>query len=89
MLVSGIAQRMDGFNDMEENDDDRTHVLVRDLRPPFLDGKLVFTKQLEPINPVREPTGDLAVVARKGSHLVRQRREMQERQKVRLEIKLS
>lgn len=47
--------------DLDEEDQGKQHILIRDLRPPFLDGKVVFTKQLEPINPVRDPTGDLAV----------------------------
>ena len=59
------------------------HILVRDLKPPFLDGKIVFTKQLEPVNPIRDPTSDMAIMSRKGSQLVREKREQQERQKVR------
>ena len=43
---------------------------------------MVFTKQLEPINPVRDPTADMAIVARKGSRLVKEKREQQERAKV-------
>ena len=54
---------------------------MRNLRPPFLDGKVVFTTQLEPVQVLRDPTADLAVVARKGSHLVREKREQQERAK--------
>lgn len=46
--------------ELDEQDDNKQHILIRDLRPPFLDGKVVFTRQLDPINPVRDPTGDLA-----------------------------
>ncbi len=57
----------------------KTHVLVRDLRPPFLDGQTIMSKQLEPINPLRDPTADLATVARKGSRLVKEKREQREK----------
>ena len=55
--------------------------MVHDLKPPFLDGRTVFTKQLEPINPVRDPTSDMAIFSRKGSALVKEKREQAERAK--------
>ncbi|KAJ3050328.1 DEAH-box RNA helicase prp16 [Rhizophlyctis rosea] len=81
MLTSGVVQRREVDPDFEDDSEARVHVLVRDLKPPFLDGKMVFTKQLEPVQSVRDPTADLAVVARKGSLLVREKREQQERAK--------
>jgi hypothetical protein len=54
---------------------------VHDLKPPFLDGRTVFTKQLATIDPVRDPTSDMAVFSRKGSALVREKREQAERAK--------
>ncbi|KND04589.1 uncharacterized protein SPPG_00308 [Spizellomyces punctatus DAOM BR117] len=81
MLTSGVVQRKEVDTDFDDDQEGRVHVLVRDLKPPFLDGKIVFTKQLEPVQSVRDPTSDLAVVARKGSKLVREKREQQERAK--------
>ncbi|KAI8799530.1 P-loop containing nucleoside triphosphate hydrolase protein [Cladochytrium replicatum] len=81
MMRSGIAQRAAIDPDFEDEDETRVHLLVRDLKPPFLDGKMVFTKQLEPVQPVKDPTSDLAVFSRKGSRLVREKREQQERAK--------
>ena len=44
MLTSGVAQRRDHAQDFEDDDDStRVHLLVHDLKPPFLDGKTVFT----------------------------------------------
>ena len=43
---------------------------------------MIFTKQLESINPVRDPAGDLATVARAGSKLIQEKREQRERAKV-------
>ncbi|KAJ3063984.1 DEAH-box RNA helicase prp16, partial [Podochytrium sp. JEL0797] len=81
MLTSGVVQRMDHDADAEEDQESRIHILVRDLKPPFLDGKIVFTKQIETVSSVKDPTSDLAVFARAGSKLVRERREQEERRK--------
>lgn len=50
---------------------------VVDTKPPFLDGRVVFTKQAEPIMPLKDPTSDMAIIARKGSALVREIHEKQ------------
>ena len=42
---------------------------------------MVFTKQVEAIQHVRDPTSDLAIFSRKGSRLVREKRDQAERQK--------
>ncbi|KAI1356796.1 P-loop containing nucleoside triphosphate hydrolase protein [Xylaria sp. FL0043] len=82
MLTSGVAQRRglgDDFNDDDEGT--RVHLLVHDLKPPFLDGRTVFTKQLEPVPAVRDYQSDMAVFSRKGSRVVKERRQQRERQK--------
>lgn len=82
MLTSGVAQRRgveDGLEDDEEGT--RIHILVHDLKPPFLDGRKVFTKQLDPVPAVRDPQSDMAVFSRKGSKVVKERRQQRERQK--------
>lgn len=82
MLTSGVAQRRDYDNDFEEDDDGtRIHLMVHDLRPPFLDGRTIFTKQLDPVPAVRDPQSDMAVFSRKGSKVVREKRQQKERQK--------
>jgi pre-mRNA-splicing factor ATP-dependent RNA helicase DHX38/PRP16 len=83
MLTSGVAQRRDFEGDFlpEDEEGTRVHLLVHDLRPPFLDGRTIFTKQLEPISAVRDPQSDMAVFSRKGSKVVRDRRQQRERQK--------
>jgi pre-mRNA-splicing factor ATP-dependent RNA helicase DHX38/PRP16 len=82
MLQSGVAQRRhfdDDFNDDEEST--RVHILVHDLKPPFLDGKTVFTKQIEPVPAVRDPQSDMAVFSRRGSRVVKEKRQQKERAK--------
>ncbi|KAH9855789.1 P-loop containing nucleoside triphosphate hydrolase protein [Lenzites betulinus] len=81
MLTSGVATRKEIDLDFEDESESTVHVMVHDLKPPFLDGRTVFTKQLEPINPVRDPTSDMAVFSRKGSALVKEKREQAERAK--------
>ncbi|KAI1828529.1 P-loop containing nucleoside triphosphate hydrolase protein [Xylaria intraflava] len=82
MLTSGVAQRRglgDDFDD--DNEGTRVHLLVHDLKPPFLDGRTVFTKQLEPVPAVRDYQSDMAVFSRKGSRVVKERRQQRERQR--------
>lgn len=82
MQTSGVGPaRIFDVDNINDDSEDRVHLLVHDLKPPFLNGKTVFTKQLEPVNPVRDPTSDLAMFAKKGSRLVRERKERAERQK--------
>ncbi|KAJ1020455.1 hypothetical protein NDA13_005772 [Ustilago tritici] len=70
LQTSGVGPRTAiDLDNMDDEDEDRVHLLVHDLKPPFLDGKTVFTKQLEPINPVKDGLSDMAVFARKGSRL--------------------
>jgi len=82
MLTSGVAQRRDMGADFEDDEEaTRVHLLVHDLRPPFLDGKTIFTKQIDPVPAVRDYQSDMAVFSRKGSKVVKERRQQRERQK--------
>ncbi|XP_017562795.1 pre-mRNA-splicing factor ATP-dependent RNA helicase PRP16 isoform X1 [Pygocentrus nattereri] len=81
MLTSGVVQRLEVDEDFEEDSAARVHLLVHNLVPPFLDGRIVFTKQPEPVIPVKDPTSDMAIISRKGSQLVRKHREQKERKK--------
>lgn len=69
--------------DFQTDDDVRVVLLVHDARPPFLDGRYVFTKQSEPVLPLRDPTSDMAVIAKNGSKLVKEIREKKEQNKSR------
>ena len=82
MLGSGVAQRRDHAQDFEDDDETtRVHLLIHDLKPPFLDGKTIFTKQLDPVPAVRDNQSDMAVFSRKGSKVVKEKRQQKERQK--------
>lgn len=58
-------------------------LLVHDTKPPFLDGRVVFTKQNELVLPLKDPTSDMAVIARNGSKLVKEIRDKKEASKSR------
>ena len=58
--------------DFDNDSDRRTILLVHDPPPPFLDGRILFTKQAEPVLPLRDPTSDMAVIAKSGSRLVKE-----------------
>ncbi|XP_073997348.1 ATP-dependent RNA helicase l(1)G0007 isoform X1 [Rhodnius prolixus] len=81
MLTSGVVQNVEVDEDYDEENEARVHLLVHNIVPPFLDGRIVFTKQPEPVIPVKDPTSDMALVSRKGSPLVRAYREQKERKK--------
>jgi len=81
MITSGVATRKAMDLDFEDESESTVHVMVHDLKPPFLDGRTVYTKQLDPINPTRDATSDMAVFSKKGSALVKEKREQAERAK--------
>lgn len=81
MLTSGVVSSLEYNNDPDDEAEARVHLLVQNVVPPFLDGRIVFTKQPEPVIPVKDPTSEMALVARKGSALVRAHREQKERRK--------
>ena len=82
MLTSGVAQRRDYDGDFDDDEEaTRVHLLVHDIKPPFLDGRKIFTKQVDPISAIRDPQSDMAVFSRKGSKVVREKRQQKERQK--------
>lgn len=81
MLTSGVVMSINFNEDFDEEAIERVHLLVHHIVPPFLDGRIVFTKQPEPVIPVKDPTSDMALIARKGSALIRVYREQKERKK--------
>ena len=82
-MRSGAVRGTEVQTEFENEDENRVILLVHDTKPPFLDRRVVFTKQAEPIMPVKEPTSDIAIISRKGSTLVREIREKQSMNKSR------
>ena len=59
---------------MEEMEEQRDVLIVRNMKPPFLDGDVHFTRQTEMVSTVKDPTSDFAKLARSGSAVLRHRR---------------
>ena len=53
LLTSGVVRRLDVDEDFTEEQEGKVHLLVHNIVPPFLDGRIVFTKQYEPVIPIR------------------------------------
>ena len=53
MLRSGAVEKIEYDDDFEEETENRVHLLVHNILPPFLDGRIVFTKQPEPVVPIK------------------------------------
>ncbi len=56
--------------------------MVHDLKPPFLDGNTVYTTQTSQIQVVKDPLSDMANLAKKGSAVVKDYRERNERKTI-------
>jgi len=83
LLRSGAVRGTELQTEFDDDEESRIILLVHDTKPPFLDGRVVYTKQAEPVMPVKDPTSDMAIIARKGSALVRETREKQNQNKSR------
>ena len=49
-------------------------IMVHQLKPPFLTGKVEFSAQQEMVSTVKDPTSDMATCARNGSAVLQQHR---------------
>ncbi|XP_058193067.1 pre-mRNA-splicing factor ATP-dependent RNA helicase DEAH7 isoform X1 [Rhododendron vialii] len=83
LLRSGAVRGTEVQTEFDDEEERKVILLVHDTKPPFLDGRVVFTKQAEPIMPLKDPTSDMAIISRKGSVLVREIREKQSSNKSR------
>ncbi|KAK2969278.1 hypothetical protein RJ640_030819, partial [Escallonia rubra] len=83
LLRSGAVRGTEVQTEFDDEEERKVILLVHDTKPPFLDGRIVFTKQAEPIMPIKDPTSDMAIISRKGSVLVREVHEKQSMNKSR------
>ncbi|GLU04060.1 hypothetical protein SLE2022_212260 [Rubroshorea leprosula] len=83
LLRSGAVRGTEVETEFDTEEERKVILLVHDTKPPFLDGRVVFTKQAEPIMPIKDPTSDMAIISRKGSTLVREIHEKQSMNKSR------
>ena len=83
LMQSGVVRRTEVATEFSNEDEEKVHVLVHDMKPPFLDSRFVYTRQADPVSVVKDPTSDIVALARKGSQLLLEMREKQEAMKMR------
>eukprot|EP01052_Picozoa_sp_SAG31_P011667 SAG31_NODE_665_length_12992_cov_3.676181_1_plen_1090_part_00 len=83
LIGSGVVTQKGAQVDFDDSTEARTQLMIHDTKPPFLDGRQVFTKQQAMVCPVKDPTSIMAQIARKGSMLLRDVREKNDRDKSR------
>ncbi|KAG2772310.1 Pre-mRNA-splicing factor ATP-dependent RNA helicase [Phytophthora cactorum] len=83
LLTSGVVASGRVDTDFDDELDSRVQIMVHSTKPPFLDGRVSFTTQVEMVATVKDSTSDMAVCARKGSELLREVREQRDRNKMR------
>lgn len=70
MLTSGVVHRLEVDEDFEEDNAAKVHLMVHNLVPPFLDGRIVFTKQVRLRRPEPGRSESTEEGRKKGSGLV-------------------
>ena len=83
LVTSGVVRLREVDLDFETEEENRVMLLVHDTKPPFLDGRAVFTKQADMVLPVKDATSDMAMIARRGSALMREVRQKRDENKSR------
>lgn len=79
MVVIGLQVQ----TEFDNEEDARVTLIVHNLKPPFLDGRVSYSLQQTVVSTVRDPSADMATNARKGSSLLRDVRERKEQSKMR------
>ncbi|GMH99460.1 hypothetical protein TrVE_jg3859 [Triparma verrucosa] len=83
LLTSGAAVRTEVDLDHTSEDSDRIQLLVHQIKPPFLDGRVAFSTQREAVATVRDNSSDFARMARDGSATLRRLRETKDKNTMR------
>eukprot|EP00667_Euglena_gracilis_P002128 EG_transcript_2127 len=90
LINSGVAQINEANMDLETVEEIRVHIIVHRCTPPFLDEGIEVAREQDLVLPVRDPTNDMARLARGGSELLKRMRQMREREKgVKEKLKLA
>ena len=83
MILSGVVSRTSVQTEFDDEEDSRVTLIVHNMKPPFLDGRVSFTRQSASVQVVADPTSDIAQLARAGSAVLKTAREARERTKMR------
>ena len=84
MKVGGaIKDNRFDVDQMQEEEENRVALMVHDIKPPFLDGRIIFTKQLKAVSIVKDATSDFVTISKKGSAILKHIREEKDRSAMR------
>lgn len=83
LLQSGVAVMKEVQTEFDNEEDSRVNLIVHNLKPPFLDGRVSFSLQQSMVLIVKDPSSDFATNARNGSALLREVREKRDMMKMR------
>ena len=83
LMQSGVAGEREYNLDIDDENDQRVTLIVHNLKPPFLDGRVSYSLQQSTVSTVRYPTSDFANNARNGSSLLKDVRIKREQMKMR------
>jgi pre-mRNA-splicing factor ATP-dependent RNA helicase DHX38/PRP16 len=75
LLSSGAAVKGEVSLDIRTEDDARVTLLVHQVKPPFLDGRVSFSDIREAVPTVKDSSSDFAKMSREGSATLRHLRE--------------
>ena len=79
----GLAEKVDRNLEFATEEDETVILMVRNTLPSFLDGRTAYTQQQDAVSVVKDPTSDIAVLARNGSEVVRRMKMEQDKSKMR------
>ena len=71
LLSSGAAIRQNVDLDVDDSNNTRVTLLVHQVKPPFLDGRVSFSNIREAVPTVRDASSDFAKMSREGSATLR------------------
>lgn len=83
LAQAGLGERVELDLNFDTEQARHVSVLVRATVPPFLDGRVCYTLQLEEVSSVKDPTADMAIAAKRGSAVMRHCQQERDRTKMR------
>lgn len=83
LLSSGAAVKGEVSLNMSTDDDARVTLLVHQVKPPFLDGRVSFSTLRDAVPTVKDASSDFARMAREGSATLRHLRENKDKHAMR------
>ena len=81
MITSGVVDKSNYNYQLYDEDDDEENKLliqVNDIKPKFLSGHIILSKQNQKIEIVKDPLSDISRMAKRGSNILRYIREKKE-----------